>query len=122
MLALGLIIASWIPYLEWGADNKKFLIELEIELMSNIFKDPLSVIHPLIIIPFLGQLLLIYTLFQKKINKKLALAGFIGMGILVGVILVVGVISSNIKMLISTLPFFIIGILLIRHKDTSAQG
>jgi len=44
-----------IGYTEWGDDNKMFLFQGGIEIIEKIFKDPISVIHPLYYFHFLDK-------------------------------------------------------------------
>jgi hypothetical protein len=110
-----LILSSFIGYLEWVKDKKLFLFQLELEIISKVFSDPASVLHPLIILPFAGQLILLITLIQRKPNKVLILIGIAGLGILLGLMFVIGLMSLNFKILFSTFPFLMFAILTIRY-------
>lgn len=107
LLNLGLVLTSLLAYLEWGNDNKMFLVQGEWEVISKLFTDPASVIHPLTIIPLLGQIILIGTLFQNKPGRKLTLAGLSGIGTLMLMIFMTGLLSANFKILLSTVPFLL---------------
>lgn len=119
LLNLGLLLTSLIGYLEWGNDQHLFLFQGELDLLSKLFQDPLSVLHPLILLPLFGQVALIITLFQKQPGKKLTLFGLGGMGILLLVIFLAGVFGPNFKVIFSTLPFFAMGIVTVRHHVTA---
>lgn len=109
-----LIVFSMIAYLEWGKNNSMFLIEGEVEVMQKLFSDPLSVLHPFTIIPLLGQVLLIITLFQKTPGKKITYTGLICISLLLVLVFTIGLITLNYKTILSTLPFLIFAILTIR--------
>ena len=111
-----LIITSLIGYLEWGGNNHLFLLNAETQLFSILFRDPSSVLHPFIILPFLSQLSLLATLFQKTPDKRLTYIGIAGLGLLLGFMFVIGLISLNIKILVSTIPFLIVASLTIRQQ------
>ena len=115
ILNIGLLLTSLFGYLEWGGDHKMFLVQLELEVLSKLFKDPLSVIHPLIFLPLIGQLLLLYTLFQKRPSKVITLLGLGGIGSLLLLMFAIGLMGTSYKILISTLPFLIFAILTIIH-------
>ena len=66
-----LIVSSLFGFLEWGRNYKMFLFQLEAEIVTKFFKDPISVLHPFTILPFLGQVILLITLFQKSPSKLL---------------------------------------------------
>lgn len=108
MLNLGLIVTSLAGYLEWGGGNRMFLFQAEAEVFSRLFTDFGSVVHPLVLMPMIGQALLVFTLFQKSPNKALTLIGMLGVGSLLIVMLGIGMIISDLKMIISTLPFFLL--------------
>jgi len=115
ILNLLLILTSLIGYLEWGKDNAVFLFEAEAEIISKLFTDPTSVIHPFTLLPLMGQLILFVTLFQKKPNKVMTFIGLAGIGILLGFMFIIGLISLHYKILLSTTPFLVIGFLTIRY-------
>lgn len=112
----GLAVAfSLIGYLEWGGGNTAFLIEAEIVALTKIFSDPISVLHPLTVLPLLGQLLLLLALFLKHENKILTLLGIGGIGILILLIFFIGCIDLNFKMIFFTLPFLITSGMIVKH-------
>lgn len=115
LLNLLLILTSFAGYLEWGEDRHLFLYQAEIEIFSKLFTDPMSVIHPFTILPLLGQIALLITLFQKQPGKILTLAGIGGISVLLILMLVIGIMSWNIKIILSTLPFLITAIVAISH-------
>ena len=115
LLNLGVLLSSFIGYLEWGGNNSSFLIQSEYEVLSKMFVDIGSNLHPFIILPLLGQVLLIITLFQKEPSKRLTYIGLACLALLLLFMFFIGLISLNIKVLFSTLPFIIFGVLIIRH-------
>lgn len=108
-----LLITSFFGYLEWGGGNHSFLFQGEFEVISKLFTDPVSVLHPFIILPLLGQILLFITLFQNKPSKILTFISIGGLGILLAFMFVIGLISLNPKILFSTVPFLAIAVLTI---------
>lgn len=115
IINLSLILTSLLGYLEWGKDNSMFLFQGEIDVISKLFTDPTSVIHPFTLLPLIGQLLLVVTLFQKKPSRILTFLGMGGIGILLLLMLAIGIMGPNFKIIISTLPFLVTGVLAIRH-------
>ena len=103
-----IILTSLLGYLEWGKDKKLFLFQVEAEIISKFFTNPYSVIHPLTIAPFVGQIMLLITLFQSKPNKILTFISIGALGVLLGLMFVIGLISLNLKILFSTIPFLIV--------------
>lgn len=110
-----LVLTSLVGYLEWGTDNHAFLVQAEVEVLRRLFDDPMSVLHPLTLGPFLGQMLLIATLFQKQPGKVLTIAGLVLIGVLIFFVCLVGIISLNTKILLSTHPFCIVAAITIRE-------
>ena len=112
-----LIISSLFGFLEWGQNKAMFLFQVEAELFLKIFKDPFSVLHPFVILPLLGQVFLLLTLFQKSPNKILTYIAIGCIGVLMALILFIGCINLNIKIISSTIPFFAIVFITIRYHS-----
>ncbi|MFC4740089.1 hypothetical protein ACFO3U_08785 [Flavobacterium ponti] len=110
-----LIITSLLGYLEWSGNNHIFLFKAEAEIFLKLFTNPLSVLHPFTILPLVGQILLLITLFQKTPNKTLSFISIAGLGLLLGFMFIIGLLSLNFKVIISTIPFIIVSVLAIRH-------
>ena len=115
-----LIVTSLLAFLEWGQNKQMFLFQIEAELFSKIPQDPFSILHPLVLLPLIGQFLLLFTLVQKKPGNLLTYIGIGGIGILILLIFLVGCIDFNLKILFSTLPFLAIGFFTIRHRRKMA--
>lgn len=49
-----------------GKGPESFLFQMEAEIVSKIFSAPGSVIHPFTILPLIGQLILLFTLFKSN--------------------------------------------------------
>jgi hypothetical protein len=101
--------------LEWSGNHHIFLFEAEIEIFSKLFTSPKSVIHPIIVLPLMAQFLLLFTLLQKTPSKKLTYIGVFGLSLLLYFILLIGLISINYKIVISTIPFVFLSIITILH-------
>lgn len=101
------VTTSLFGYLEWGKDNHMFLFQAEAEILRKLVSDPQAVIHPFTLLPLFGQIVLLITLFQKKPSRFLTIAGIAGIGLLLGLMFVIGLLSLNLKIIISTLPFLI---------------
>ena len=110
-----LITFSLFVYFEWSGNHHIFLFEAEIEIFSKLFTSPKSVIHPFIVLPLMAQFLLLFTLLQKTPSKKLTYIGVFGLSLLLYFILLIGLISINYKIVISTIPFVFLSIITILH-------
>ena len=111
ILNLCVLLTSLIGYLEWGRDMHMFLFQGEAEVVGKLFHDPMAVIHPLTLLPLFGQLILLYTLFQKTPGKILTYIGLGCLSLLLLFITLVGALSLNYKIVLSTIPFILSGVL-----------
>jgi len=64
-----LILTSLVGYLEWAGNNHLFLFQAEADIIKKLITDPKSVMHPFILLPIIGQVLLLITLFKKHLLK-----------------------------------------------------
>ncbi len=121
ILNLLLILTSLLGYLEWGKGNAEFLFQTEAGILSKVFTDPVSVIHPFTLLPIAGQLLLLWTLFQRVPSKLLTYLGMAGIGVLLVLMFAIGLMSLNPRILASTAPFLVLCFLTIKHHRSSGQ-
>ena len=107
-LLIGIVLlSSLIGYLQWGPDQETYLFQAEWELVQKLTSDPFSVLHPFTLIPFFGQICLLISLVQKSPPKAWVFLGIGSIGVLILMILFVGILSLNIKIILSTFPFLI---------------
>ena len=90
-----------------------FLFEAEWDLLKKAIEEPASVVHPFTVLPFLGQVLLFITLFQKQPDKRLTLIGIALLGMLLVLLFLIGIMTLNFRILFSTLPFLILAFITI---------
>ncbi|MBK9153217.1 MAG: hypothetical protein IPM25_03175 [Chloracidobacterium sp.] len=109
------ILTSLFGYLEWGGGNGAFLFQAEWEVLRKLFSDPVSAAHPFTLVPLLGQVLLLITLFQKEPSRWVTYIGIACLALLLLMMVLVGVLGSNFKILLSTLPFMVTAVLAIRE-------
>ena len=109
LINLALLLSFLVCYLEWGKDQSAFLFEIEYSLLTGS-KDFHTFIHPLIFLPFIGQLILLYSLFRKETGKRIILIGWMLLSLLVLLILVTGLLTLDPKIIGSTLPFILVSI------------
>ena len=98
-----IILSSFIGYLEWGTESKTFLIIAEAEIIHKIITHPSSVIHPFILIPLLGQLLLVYQLIKNKLQKIILYLAISCIALLFIFMLFIAITTLNLKILLSVL-------------------
>jgi cobalamin biosynthesis protein CobD/CbiB len=116
-----LVLTSLFGYLEWGGGNKMFLFEGEWQIIQKLFSNPAEVMHPFVLIPLAGQLLLIATLFQSEPDKRLTWVGMAAIAVLLLFMFLIGVLSLNFKILFSTVPFLVLAMLTIRTLKSSQK-
>ena len=117
-----LLATSLCAYLEWGGKQHLFLFQAELMLFSKLMHDPLAILHPMIVLPFIGQVLLLITLFQKKPNWLYTILSLIFLGMLIVFIFVVGLLSLNMKITIASFPFIVISILILKQIRTRRKA
>ena len=102
-------------YLEWGGNHNMFLFKAEVAIITKLFTNPTAVLHPFTLLPMIGQLLLIIALFQEKDNRLLIFTAIGCLGILLGFMLIVGILSLNYKIILSTIPFLTVAFFTVKH-------
>lgn len=118
-LNLSLVLASLIGYLEWGKGQSAFLFQAEALLLEKAFDHPASLIHPFTLLPLFGQVALLATLLQKEVGMTLTSFGIAGLGVLLAFMFVVGLISLNPRILLSTLPFLVLAAVTVRRHHAA---
>ena len=85
LINIALFVSSLACYLEWPG-NSGFLFQMEYEVFAKALRG-ISVLHPLVILPLIGQIILLLTIFQKTPGKVITLIaiGFLGLLITVSV-------------------------------------
>lgn len=102
---LFLVLASLCVYLEWGGHQSTFLIWAEAEVFKKLVTNPADVLHPLILLPLAGQLMLIASIFTKTPRRWLTFSGLACLGLLPLFVFVIGLISLHYKIVLCSLPF-----------------
>ncbi|MBK7854301.1 MAG: hypothetical protein IPJ79_04805 [Bacteroidetes bacterium] len=105
LIVVGLLLSPLFCYLEWGSNQSSFLFEVEYNLLFNNKDFAGTFTHPAILVPLLGQLLLLIAVFYKNHSYKIIVVGIVLIALLVLLVLVAGLLSKNIKIVLSTLPF-----------------
>jgi len=105
ILNLALVIAFQICFLEWPPSNSMFIFQGEYLIFS--IKEQLidNLIHPIILTGLIAQLILLSGFLLPRINKMVNTLGVILLGIVVLLFFVVGLITLNYKIALSTLPY-----------------
>lgn len=109
ILTIALLFSFLIGYLEW-ADRSAFIFQVAYDILFSKGKAG-SFSHPLVLAPFIGQLLLLISLFMKQPPRWLVITGIVLQGIMMFFILLTGILSLNIKIIASTLPFILLAVM-----------
>ncbi len=104
---LAVFVSFFFCYLEWGKDQSSFLYEVAYQILFKQGDVQNSFSHPLILLPFLGELILLFQAFQKVPSKRWTYLGISLPAILVLFLLFIGIMGQNFKIIASTLPFLI---------------
>lgn len=115
VLNINLILTSLFGYLEWGGVQSMFLFQGEWEIISKLVLNPRAVMHPLTLLPMAGQLILLFTLFQREPGKIPTFLGMAGICILMVFIFIIGLLSLHVKIFLSTLPFLLVAFFTVRY-------
>ncbi|MBK8564346.1 MAG: hypothetical protein IPN76_13665 [Saprospiraceae bacterium] len=100
-----LFISFLFCYLEWPPDNRYFVYEIAYELLFQKSGKADAFSHPLVILPFLGQLLALIAIFLPNPKRWMAITAIALMGTLVLMLLIVGALGLNWKILVAVVPF-----------------
>ncbi len=115
ILNFALIVTSVMAYLEWGQGNSTFLLLAEVEIVKRLFTNAASAAHPLTIVPLLGQLLLFFTLFQRRPGSILTFIGMGCVGVLLLFIFIIGLLAINLKIIACSTPFLVTCVIVLLH-------
>jgi hypothetical protein len=114
LLSAGLFISFFFGYLEWGNGNTAFVYEGFLEVISNAKRLESNFTHPLIVLPLIGQIIFLSGTFKKTLKNQWFVAALILTGLLFVMILLAGVLSMNLKIIISCLPYLLFASSMIR--------
>lgn len=100
-----LLSTSLIGFLHWG-DQSAFVWEVESDLLLNLAEEPSPLLHPFIVLPLLGQIILAMALF-RKIPSWLELSAIGGIALLYLMLLLVGLLAQDVGIIGFSLPYLI---------------
>lgn len=106
-----LLLTSLIGYTEWGTTQHAHLFQIEAELLRKLFNSPKDLIHPFVILPFLGQLILLIAILKKQTPRWLIIIGILFLGILLLLLLLIGILARDAKIIGFALPYVLLSIL-----------
>lgn len=106
-LPLLILLSSLIGYLEWGGGNSGYLFNLEYDLIRKGMSRS-ELMHPFILLPLVGQIVLLVSLFYPK--RAWVITGILLLSVIMLMILLVGFLSMNYKIILSAIPFLVLSV------------
>ena len=117
LFALLCLVSTFILYFEWG-EQQQFLIQMEGEVILQSFQNPKNLLHPLILLPLIGQFLFLFIAIYPNARRILPIIAVSFFGLLVFIVLLAGVSGQNFKIIGLALPYVLISSLwLFRRKN-----
>lgn len=116
IIALVVIASYFICYMEWGGGNHAFVAEAAYELLIGQPSFAQSLSHPLVLFSLAGLLLIIHHGFMPIPKRWILITGTIVLSALPAMIFLSGILSANIKMVLSVIPFLIACIINVRYN------
>jgi cobalamin biosynthesis protein CobD/CbiB len=116
-----LLLSSLFVYLEWGGEQSVFLFMAEAAILKNLLTAPSENSHPMIVLPFIGQVLLLVNILKKEMSDGMAQWGLGLLSVLILFVTFIGIWTANIKIILSVIPFLVTATLLLREIHTSKK-
>lgn len=122
LLNICLLLSSLIGYLEWGKDRHAFLWQVEYELIFRKSYQSETFLHPFVLIPLCGQLLLLFSVFQKTPGKVISFIGLFCLATIMLLVLAIGLMTMKIAITASATPFVITAVaMIVRYRRTAMK-
>lgn len=112
-LPLLLVLAAGCCYVEW-ANESATLFQMEWIILRSLGSAAYNFLHPVVLMPMVGQLLLLVSMLRVRPLRALVLTGIAMLGILVLLVLLAGIMGRQLLMILSCLPFIGLAILYVR--------
>lgn len=109
MLNLGLFLSFFLCYLEWNNGKQHIFVAGAVwEILSNYKSYASNFTHPLILAGLLGLAGLLYSAIANKPRVWINVSSVALLSLVVALLLVIGILSKNWKMIFSSVPFAIL--------------
>ncbi|HND86990.1 MAG TPA: hypothetical protein PK971_01610 [Saprospiraceae bacterium] len=101
------LLSPLLGYMEWGGGHSAYVWQVEYDLLrgTGVQADTLS--HPLVLLPLLGQVLLLALVFMTRPARRWVWVGLSLVGVLMLMLTVVGLLAFHPRILLSVLPFWV---------------
>jgi hypothetical protein len=116
-----LLVSFSFLYLEWGKTQAHFMYEIAAIIFTEKAASFNTFTHPILLSILAGIIFILISLFSKKTGRLLNLTGVCLLGSFVIFLLLIGVLSQNAKIILSTLPYLCCSILFFHFRRKSLQ-
>ncbi len=110
LLKIGIFISFLICFVDFGHDGALFVGELEYNIIVTLKDSNGAFAILFFLIPFIGQLIIFISIFKNNGITKIFFVTIL-LSFIVLLIFILGLLTSNIKIIISTIPFISISII-----------
>lgn len=115
LINLGLLLTFQFCYLEWP-NNASFIFQATYEIFTKTDQLVQNFTHPIILVGFISQILILLSVIFKKFSPKWNLIGVIALTPIVLLFFLVGILGFNLKIIISTIPYLIFCFLFFKFR------
>lgn len=121
LLNLGIVLAFQVCYLEWGGGRSAFVGQVHYQVLLGA-PEMRNFAHPMIGIPFLGELLVLFAALQRTPGRRLTTIGIGLMSVLVLLLALIAIMSANARIGLSTVPFIALGVMHLARRRAPAAS
>ena len=92
-------------YLDWGHEGGEFIWQLESSFFARYDDSSALLVNIFVILALIGQVLLIIATIKSKPSRQVTIYGIAFLSVIVILVFIMGLVVSNAKIILSTLPF-----------------
>lgn len=124
LINLGLFLSFFLCYLEWGGGQSIFIAQTAYELIFVQGFSWNTAFHPVILSAIVGLLILFYAAIVRNPNRWVNILGVVLLSAVVFIFFLAGVLSGNLRMIGSNLPFLVLAgvFFVIGYRGRKAQA
>jgi len=113
MLNLAILVSFFVCYVDFGHDGKEFIGQTELYLLTSVGEADATTLLAFIL-P-IGQIILIFASIKPKPDKALTIWGMVLLGIVVLLVFGLGLLTGNMAVVSSTIPFLLAALICISY-------
>lgn len=107
-LPLSIFATFQLCYLEWAGNNSMFVAEIQYTIFTNYKNYFDNFLHPIILLGLIAQSVIVVSIFIDKFYKKWFTWALTTLTLLVIFLFIIGLLSTNLKIIFSSIPFLIL--------------